>query len=130
MEIVVRSIRGIRKCLCFSSARSTAAIGALILLPFISLFAEEKENITVKSSSVNKGVVSANAEVHGKVVQLLCYTSATDCNTPKGGEYLMLRTPPGKGTYTDCPNVDLYERSASRKQGRKIGEFCLLGNEP
>ena len=62
MEIVVRSIRGIRKCLCFSSARSTAAIGALILLPFISLFAEEKENITVKSSSVNKGVVSANAE--------------------------------------------------------------------
>jgi hypothetical protein len=129
MKFVVKPARRGRNCLHFGGAW-TAVFGALVLSLSISLVASEKEAITVKSSSVNKGVVSANAEMQGKVVQLLCYTSAPDCQIPKDGDYLLLRAPSGKGRYMDCPNIDLYEKSAFRKQGKKIGEYCLLGNEP
>jgi hypothetical protein len=117
MEIVARINR---------HARILAMTSALVLLPSVSALAGEKEEITVKSSSVNKDVVLVSAAVNGKPVELECFVSL-HCNIPKEGVYLMSRVTRGKAIYMDCPNVDLYEKSGSRKQGKKIGEYCFLG---
>jgi hypothetical protein len=101
-------------------------VTALVLLSAISLLAGQKEDITVKSSSVNKDVVLIEAEINDKAVELECFVSL-HCNVPKEGRYLMIRVTHGTATYMDCPNVDLYEKSLSHKRGKKIGRYCFLG---
>ena len=102
-------------------------IAVLALLLPVLLFAGEKENVTVKSSSVNGNVVLIDAEVNGKLVQLECFLSAAHCKIPKQGSYFFVRVPADKGVYTDCTNVDLYESPAPNRPGTEIGEYCLLG---
>jgi hypothetical protein len=87
----------------------------------------EKENVTVKTTSVNGNVVLIDAEVNGKLVQLECVLSVAHCKIPKQGSYFFVRVPAGKGVYTDCQNVDLYEPSLPTRPGTEIGEYCLLG---
>ena len=103
-------------------------VTVLVFLLPVSLIAGEKETITVKSGSVNGNVVLIDAELGGKPVQLECFLSAALCKIPKQDSYLLVRLPPGKGTYTDCTNADLYEESASQTPQTRIGEYCLLGS--
>jgi hypothetical protein len=118
VETIARIIR---------QAKTIAITGTLIFLSPRLVIAADQEEITVKSSSVNKNVVSVNAEIKGKLVQLQCFLSATECAVTKEGIYVMSRVISGKATYMDCPNVDLYEKDTRHRQGRKIGEYCFLG---
>jgi hypothetical protein len=121
----VKKIQNSRRYQSLFGARRITTV-AFVLLSTIPLPAGGKEEITVRSSSVNKDVVLVEAEVNGRPVELECFVSL-HCNIPKEGHYLMRRGIQGKATYMDCPNVNLYERSASGKQGKKIGQYCLLG---
>ena len=104
-----------------SVGRVLVMITTLVMLSETSLLAAERESITVKSSSVGKDVVLVDIDIRGKALQLTCFKSASDCQIPRPGGYLMERLRGGKGIYMDCQNVDLYEQPAN-----KIGEYCLL----
>jgi len=109
------------------SGRATVAISVVVFFLTISLFAGDREDVTVKTSSLSNKIVLVNAEVNGKHVQLECFLSVAHCTIPKEGEYSLVRLPAGKGAYMDCPNVHLYKKSVPQSQGARIGEYCLLG---
>jgi len=111
----------------FSYTWAIGAIGAMLMLASISLFATEREEVVVRSSSVEKNVILVNIDKRGTALQLECFKSTTDCQIPKTGPYLIERLPPGKGAYTDCQNVDLYYRLTNSSAENKVGEYCLLG---
>jgi hypothetical protein len=46
----------------------------------------------------------------------------------KTGELLTGQTTAGRGTYIDCPNIDLYEQSSDSKTTKLFAEYCLLGD--
>jgi len=83
--------------------------------------------IAVKSASMKGNVVLVDAEMSGNPLQLECFVSQAYCRVPKPGGYLVFRLPAGGGTYTDCQNVDLYERSADSQTTKLFGEYCVLG---
>ncbi len=107
------------------------AVFLLVLMVAAQLAAQEKSNITVKSSEVDNGVViitatQAAATDQGKAsFALHCNKGAASCKAPEPGSYLMVRLPKNWGMY-DCANVDLYPSSADPATDQKIGEYCLI----
>jgi len=113
---------------CFLTAQialpvaTTVAFFGLIARP---LATAETKDIDVQSSvkGKNRKSVLVLGQVEGKRVQLGCTLSSPYCpETLKPGTYKMVELPSDKGTYNDCPNVDIY------LDNKKVGEYCLLEN--
>jgi hypothetical protein len=107
------------------------AIFLLFVMVVAQLAAQEKSNITVKSSEVNNGVVivtitqAATADQEKGSFALHCNKGAGSCKAPEPGTYIMVRLPKNWGMY-DCANVDLYASTADPATDQKIGEYCLI----
>lgn len=106
------------------------AIIFFTLLVALQVMAQDKTNVTIKSSAIDNGVlvipVHATAAVPGHTSQVLqCTKGMPDCSAPKAGEYVMVRLPKNYGMY-DCVNVDLYALGADPETSDKVGEYCLL----
>jgi hypothetical protein len=103
----------------------------LVLMAVAQLAAQEKSNITVKSTEVNSGVVIVIAtqaltpEQAKASFALHCNKGASSCKAPEPGSYIMVRLPKNWGMY-DCANVDLYSSSADPATSQKVGEYCLI----
>jgi hypothetical protein len=96
-----------------------------VLFAAVELVAQDKFQITVKSSEVNNGVVIVRAQEGKKGVELQCNKDTWGCKIPESGGYLMVRLPKNHGIY-DCQNVDIYPQSADSDNSQKIGEYCLI----
>ncbi|PYX87726.1 MAG: hypothetical protein DMG68_10805 [Acidobacteria bacterium] len=93
----------------------------LALLFSVQLWADEKSQVTVKSTDKSNGVVIVTAVENGKTLELQCNESQGFCTAPKPGTYSMLRLPKNHGVY-DCQNVDLFPGPENEQ---KLGEYCL-----
>jgi hypothetical protein len=98
----------------------------LFLLLAATLFALDKALITVKSATVNNGVVIVTIQDSGKTFELQCNQSSGSCVSPKPGSYGMVRLEKNHGMY-DCDNVDLYSQSAdpAAEDAQLLGEYCI-----
>lgn len=93
------------------------------------LVAADKKEVIIKSSETVARSVQADGEIEGKPVRLACMLSHSDCEEIKPGKYVMVES--DKGTYTDCPNVDIYRKSNTRNTDeKKVGRYCLMWNDP
>lgn len=109
----------------------------LVAFAAVSLYAQERSNITVKQSETDSGVVvvtaqyqpvaeaASNARDTKGHFELHCNQGVADCKAPAPGNYLMVRLPENWGAY-DCVNVDLYPAAAEPATSQKIGEYCLI----
>ena len=91
-----------------------------------TLFALDKALITVKSATVNSGVVIVSIQDSGKNFELQCNQASPNCAQPKPGSYWMVRLEKNHGMY-DCSNVDLYPQSADpeAEDSQVLGEYCI-----
>lgn len=91
-----------------------------------TLFALDKALVTVKSATVNNGVVIVTIQDSGKAYELQCNQSSGNCVALKGGSYWMVRLEKNHGMY-DCDNVDLYPQSAdpTAEDSHALGEYCI-----
>ena len=96
----------------------------MILLLAVQAWAEEKVKVTVKSTEKNNGVVFVTIKDGGKTVDLNCNEGFPQCNTPKTGEYWMVKLPKNRGVY-ECQTVDLFPSDAEPGDDNKVGEYCL-----
>lgn len=96
------------------------------LLLAATLFAADKALITVKSATVNNGVVIVTIQDSGKTYELQCNQSSGNCISLKAGSYWMVRLEKNHGMY-DCDNVDLYSQSAdpTADDAQLLGEYCI-----
>lgn len=99
-----------------------------LLLSGVSFATTPIEIIFVQKSSVEKNIVIIDGEVQGKTVQLTCFVTAQNCREIPEGVYSFIRVAPGKGIYTDCPNIDIYVKDLNNKKAAQVAEYCLLGN--
>ena len=89
------------------------------------LWAVDKSQITVKTTSLSGDVVLVTILDSGKSYELQCTKSAPYCAVPPAGTYWMVRLPKNHGYY-DCANVDLYTQSADPENGGTIfAEYCM-----
>ena len=109
----------------------------LIAFAAVSLYAQERSNITVKQSETSSGVIVVTAQYQAVTqaaadardtkghFELHCNQGVADCKAPAPGNYLMVRLPKNWGAY-DCVNVDLYRAGADPDNSQKTGEYCLI----
>jgi hypothetical protein len=95
-----------------------------VLLFVLGLWAQDKAQVTVKSSQTTGGVVLIVVSENGKQLELQCTDQQAWCTSVKAGTYQMVRLPKNHGMY-DCQNVDLYSASANVDTDQKLGEYCL-----
>jgi len=88
------------------------------------LWAQEKSEITVKSSELSNHVIMISAVEKGKSLELHCNDGQAFCMAVKPGNYQMVRLAKNHGMY-DCQNVDLYPTDPNQPQEEKLGEYCL-----
>ncbi len=100
----------------------------LLLISVSALSCTSTETIVVKKSSVEKDVITVDGGIDGKSVQLMCFMSVKNCREIPDGVYSFIRVTPGKGIYTDCPNIDIYVKDSNDKKTEQVSEYCLLGN--
>ena len=86
---------------------------------------EQRETITIRSSSVNNGVVILVAQEGKNPFDLQCNKNVFGCTVLQPGTYLMVRLPEGHGIY-DCANVDIYRATTGSELGDRIGHYCLV----
>lgn len=98
----------------------------LFMLLAATLFALDKALITVKTATVNNGVVIVTIQDSGKGYELQCNQSSPFCAAPKPGSYWMVRLEKNHGVY-DCDNVDLYQQSVdpAADDSQVLGEYCI-----
>ena len=92
---------------------------AVIALP---LRAADEQNVTVKSSSIEKSAVRVIADLQGKPTELDCSIGVSSCSQPQPGEYRMRPAAADEGVYNDCTNVVLLKSHGAAKE--KIGVYC------
>jgi hypothetical protein len=95
--------------------------------PGVQALAQEKSQITVKTSAVNNGVVIVTAQTGKTSFELQCNKDISGCRALEPGDYLMVRLPKNRGVY-DCANVDIYPKSADSADPEvteKLGEYCV-----
>jgi TonB family protein len=97
----------------------------VVLISTASMFADNGEEIFVKSSSIRKNVVITEAQIGDKNVELECSLPKVPCSPPDPGKYVMVKLSVG-GIYQDCTNVDLYRYPATAGSNQKVGTYCLL----
>jgi len=98
----------------------------LFMLLAATLFALDKALITVKTATVNNGVVIVTIQGSGKTYELQCNQSSGNCVSLKPGSYWMVRLEKNHGMY-DCDNVDLYQQSVDpeAEDSQVLGEYCI-----
>ena len=101
-------------------------LAMLVFVAFSSALFAQSENIAIKASSRQKGVVFLAANLAGRAVDLTCLESHPDCKVLRSREYEMLRLVGNEGTYNDCQNVDIYLTGADRTREEPLGRYCLL----
>lgn len=104
-------------------------IVALLLFVFLATVGasaqEQRETITIRSSSVNNGVVILVAQEGKNSFDLQCNKNVIGCTVLEPGTYSMVRLPKDHGIY-DCANVDIYRTTNDSDIGSKIGQYCLV----
>ena len=98
-----------------------------VLLFAMTLWAQDKTQVTVKKTQNVSGVVLVTVAENGKQFDLQCTEQQAWCTAVKTGEYQMVRLPKNHGMY-DCQNVDLFSSAADVDNDQKLGEYCL--NQP
>ncbi len=96
----------------------------LMLFIAVAMWAQDKSQITVKTSTTMNGVVLITGTENGKSVELQCTAEQAWCMAPKAGSYQMVRLPKNHGMY-DCQNVDLFPQNSDVETDPKLGEYCL-----
>jgi hypothetical protein len=100
------------------------AIILVVLFAGIQTLAQDKSQITVKTSAVNNGVVIVTAQTGKTSIELQCNKDISGCRVLEPGDYVMVRLPKNHGVY-DCTNVDIYPKSADPEVAEKLGEYCV-----
>ena len=95
-----------------------------LLLATALLLAQDKSDVTVKSTEVTNHVVLIAAVEHGKHLELQCTEGQSSCTELKPGAYQLIRLPKNRGLY-DCKCVDVYPPSAEPGKDEKLGEYCI-----
>jgi hypothetical protein len=95
------------------------------LIAVLPLFSAEDQKITIKSSSVKGKVLTHEAVLAEKPVELVCFLSEKSCTMLESGDYLMVRLTK-EAIYQDCPNVDIYSKGGDATKRKLVGEYCLL----
>ena len=101
-----------------------AAIILVVLFAGVQALAQEKSQITVKTSAVNNGVIIVTAQTGKTSFELQCNKNISGCRVLEPGDYVMVRLPKNHGVY-DCANVDIYPKSADPEVSEKLGEYCV-----
>lgn len=99
----------------------------LLCLLVVSVWAQDKTQVTVKKAQAISGVVLVTVAENGKALDLQCTEQQAWCTAVKPGDYQMVRLPKNHGMY-DCQNVDLFSSTADVENDPKLGEYCL--NQP
>ena len=98
-----------------------------VLLFAMTLWAQDKTQVTVKKTDTVSGIILVTASENGKQIQFQCTAEQAWCTALKAGEYQLVRLPKNHGMY-DCQNVDLFSSTADVENDDKLGEYCL--NQP
>lgn len=98
-----------------------------VLLCAVTLWAQDKSQITVKKTDITSGIVVVTGNENGRHIELQCTEQQAWCTAVKAGEYQLVRLPKNHGMY-DCQNVDLFSSAADVENDQKLGEYCL--NQP
>jgi len=105
--------------------KSIATFAGLVLLFALLASAQEKSQVTVKSTDVNNGVVIVTVQNGSKSVELQCNQGYNGCTVVRPGTYEMVILPKNWGMY-DCTNVELYSGDTTSPDKQKIGNYCLI----
>ncbi len=101
----------------------------VLVMMSMSLWAQDRTNIVVKSSEKASGVVVVTAQTGAaeapKRFELRCNLDMGDCKSLPAGDYIMVKLPKNWGSY-DCVNVDVYPAGGDPTPDKRIGEYCLL----
>lgn len=98
-----------------------------IVLFALSLWAQDKAQVTVKKTDTVGGIILVTATENGKQIEFQCTAQQAWCTALTPGSYQLVRLPKNHGMY-DCQNVDLYSNTADIEIDAKLGEYCL--NQP
>ena len=97
-----------------------------VALAALSVFAQDKSQIKVKTSVVVTGVVIVEISKDGKPFELQCNEGASFCQPLKAGPYTMVELPEHYGLY-DCKNVQVYASGTEDPSpSDRLGEYCLI----
>ena len=96
----------------------------LFILFATALWAQDKAQVTVKTTQTISGIVLVTLSENGKQLEIQCTAQQSWCTAVKPGEYQMVRLPKNHGMY-DCQNVDLFSSTADVENDQKLGEYCL-----
>jgi hypothetical protein len=111
--------------------RSKFVLLLLVIAPLLTpAFCQDvDQKIEVMSTSNANTIITVNAELETKSIEMTCFESNPECRVPKPGFYLMNRLPAGKGFYMDCANVDLFSISRTGQHDKRLGQYCLHATE-
>jgi hypothetical protein len=98
-----------------------------VLLFALTVWAQDKTQVTVKKTDTVSGIILVTATENGKQIEFQCTAQQAWCTALKAGEYQLVRLPKNHGMY-DCQNVDLFSSTADVDNDQKVGEYCL--NQP
>ena len=79
------------------------AIILVALFAGVQALAQEKSQITVKTSAVNNGVVIVTAQTGKTSFELQCNKDISGCRVLEPGDYLMVRLPKNRGAPCRVP---------------------------
>ena len=96
----------------------------VVFLFALTLWAQDKTQVTVKTTESVSGMILVTASENGKKLELQCTAQQSWCTAVKPGEYQMVRLAKNHGMY-DCQNVDLFSNTADVENDEKLGEYCL-----
>lgn len=99
-------------------------VSLLLLLASALLVAQDKSQVTVKSSELNNHVLLVSAVEKGKQLEFQCNDGQSFCTALKAGQYQLVRLPKNRGLY-DCKCVDVYSATADPDKDEKLGEYCI-----
>jgi hypothetical protein len=99
----------------------------LVLLFAMTVWAQDKTQVTVKKTDNVSGIILVTGTENGKQIEFQCTEQQAFCTAVKAGEYQLVRLPKNHGMY-DCQNVDLFSSTADVDNDQKLGEYCL--NQP
>jgi len=105
--------------------KSIATIAGLILLVALPALAQEKSQVSVKSTDVSNGVVIVTVQNGNKSIELQCNQGYNGCTVVRPGTYEMVILPKNWGMY-DCANVELYSGDTASPDKQKVGSYCLI----
>jgi len=105
----------------------------LVLLVAGQLYASNRARIIVNNYTAESDEFVIHATAAGKPIELLCDQDSPFCSPPRPGQYWMVDwtvpTVEHRGDYV-CRDVDLFRITAKPQRDAKVGEFCLVEEQP